>query len=120
MAPSLNPNSGNRLLSMSEAEVVTLKDLLKKLAGELDGLIPNVKGASESTLERAQDLVVEAFVIADRLDPESLGSDIRNSYTKADMINNVVKYMNALGLDTGVSNYRDLGLLTAFVHEFFI
>ena len=108
---------------MPESSVKTVRYLLQRLADELDALIPNVKGASESTLKRASNLVDEAYAVSDSIGADSNGKDTLTSYSKAEMLDNVMQYMGCYprcnDSEVKFTDYRDLGLLAAFVNEFF-
>lgn len=104
-------------LNLSSSEAEKLKGLLRKLADRLDSFIPNVRGASDPVLEEAKELVVEAFVIADRIDSTLLKEDmLKLSYSKSEMVKKAIDFMSHVDKNTEKEvYYRDLGLLTSFI-----
>lgn len=106
---------------VSEEDFNKVKDLLRELGGQIEELLPNVRGQSGTALGKAEHLAFEAYRMSTRLNELSTGAtdDLHKQINLRKLAYRYSKEAHDLKINYGgpsdFSYFRDLGLLLDFI-----
>lgn len=108
---------------VSEGDFYKAKDLLRELGGQIEELLPNVRGQSGTALGKAEHLASEAYRMSTRLN--ELSTDVTDDLHKYINLRQLTYEYSRLVLNSkdcisDFNYYRDLGLLLDFIEYCFI